>query len=188
MANQQPDVRADRRRNRARIIGAARSVILAKGRAAGMDEIAAEAGLAVGTLYRHFLTKDELVDAILVELAHETTAFVESFEQALTSQRDNAMGLLEALLRSVVLDLSTTRMLRETLDGSEQRLRESRTRATTLLARLVEAAHRDGTLRPDVTVEDLTLMLRTAPDARLSTEERERWLRIMLDGTRTTRK
>lgn len=181
----EPGGRADRRRNRGRIVDAARSVILAKGRAAGMDEIAAEAGLAVGTLYRHFPAKDDLVDAILLEIAHETNTLVESFEERLAAAEGSAIGLLEALLRAVVLDLSTTRVLRETLDGSEERLSEVRTRATTLLAGLVTAARQDGSVRPEVTVEDLILVLRTIPAEKASTAERERLLQIMLHGLRT---
>jgi len=180
-------VRADRRRNRVRIIDAARSVILARGRAAGMDEIAAAAGLAVGTLYRHFPTKDELVDAILMELAEETSALVGSFEEALASKRESPIVLLEALLRTVVVELSTTRMLRDALGGSEPQLRGMQERANALLAQLVQAAHQDETLRDEVLVEDIILLLRAAPDERLSAQERERWLQTVLHGVLATR-
>ncbi|GAB2828209.1 TetR/AcrR family transcriptional regulator [Actinocorallia aurea] len=185
MPDREHDGRADRRRNRGRIVAAARSMILAKGRGVGMDEIAAEAGLAVGTLYRHFATKDELIEAILSDLAEEIIGLVESFERRLAARHESAVDLLESLLRTVVLDLSTARMLREALDGSEARLRVARSRATALMTDLVEAAHRDGALHGGVSAGDVVLLLRTAPGGDLPRAERERWLQIMLTGLRT---
>lgn len=59
-------VRADAVRNRKRILAVAESLFTAKGADVEMDEIAHAAGLGVGTLYRHFATKDALVEAIVV--------------------------------------------------------------------------------------------------------------------------
>jgi AcrR family transcriptional regulator len=182
---QKPDIRSDRRRNQSRIVAAARTVILAKGRAAAMDDIAAEAGLAVGTLYRHFRTKDELVDAILAELAHEIDELVATYERSLSTPAADAARLLEDLLRHVVLDLSAARLLREALDGSEDRLAASRGRATALLSNLLGAAQDNGTVPDELSVADLVLMFRTAPGDRFTAEERERWLTVVLRGIRT---
>ena len=60
-------VRADAVRNREKIIAAAREQITRLGPDTAMDTIAAAAGVAVGTLYRHFPTKADLVDAIVEE-------------------------------------------------------------------------------------------------------------------------
>jgi AcrR family transcriptional regulator len=58
-------LRADARRNRARILEAAESVFAAKGAAASTEEIARQAGVGIGTLFRHFSTKEELIGAIV---------------------------------------------------------------------------------------------------------------------------
>ncbi len=60
-------LRADARRNRERIVAAAREVLAEQGIDAQMDDIAARAGVGVGTVYRHFPTKDALVGALAAQ-------------------------------------------------------------------------------------------------------------------------
>ncbi|HEU5030127.1 MAG TPA: helix-turn-helix domain-containing protein [Spirillospora sp.] len=61
-------LRADARRNRARILAAAEEVFTEHGAAASTEEVAARAGVAVGTVFRHFPTKRDLLAAIMKEL------------------------------------------------------------------------------------------------------------------------
>ena len=61
-------LRADARRNRARILAAAEEVFAARGAAASTEEVAAAAGVAIGTVFRHFPTKQDLLGAILKDL------------------------------------------------------------------------------------------------------------------------
>jgi len=58
-------MRADAERNRARILDAAEEVFAARGAAASTEEVARRAGVAIGTVFRHFPTKDELLTAIM---------------------------------------------------------------------------------------------------------------------------
>ena len=60
-------LRADAVRNRARILEAAEAVFAAEGIEAPVDDIAEKAGVGVGTLYRHFPTKEKLCEAILLD-------------------------------------------------------------------------------------------------------------------------
>ncbi|GAA5189789.1 TetR/AcrR family transcriptional regulator [Rugosimonospora acidiphila] len=60
-------LRADARRNRARVLEAADDVFAAKGVSASTEEIARRAGVGVGTVFRHFPTKEALLQAVLVE-------------------------------------------------------------------------------------------------------------------------
>src|SRR5215210_1915585 len=63
--------RADALRNRAAVFEAAREVFRERGLAAQMDDVAARAGLGVGTLYRHFPTKEALLEVVVRE-RHQT--------------------------------------------------------------------------------------------------------------------
>ena len=56
--------RADAARNRARLLDAAKAVFAAKGAEASLEAIAREAGVGIGTLYRHFPTRDSLIEAV----------------------------------------------------------------------------------------------------------------------------
>src|SRR3984957_7451900 len=64
-------MRADAERNKKLIVQAAREVFAAAGLAALIDEIAQRAGVGVGTLYRHFPTKEALFEAIVIEQVEE---------------------------------------------------------------------------------------------------------------------
>src|SRR5215211_8227405 len=61
-------LRADAQRNRARILRAAEEVFAEKGAGASTEEVAARAGVAIGTIFRHFPTKDALLAAIMKRL------------------------------------------------------------------------------------------------------------------------
>ena len=63
-------LRADARRNRARVLEAAESVFAARGTSAPTEEVARAAGVGVGTVFRHFPTKEELLKAVLLHRLH----------------------------------------------------------------------------------------------------------------------
>jgi len=70
-------VRVDAARNRAKIIEAAREAFRSRGYDAPLDDIAKAAGVGAGTLYRHFPTRESLVDAVMqawAERVNDTSA------------------------------------------------------------------------------------------------------------------
>ncbi|MFD0363545.1 TetR/AcrR family transcriptional regulator [Nocardia sp. GCM10030253] len=176
---EQPKLRADAQRNRDAILSAARELVVGRGPAIGMDEIAAAAGVAVGTLYRHFPTKKDLVEAIVADLA---VVVGESLDEALSrvaSGASSAIDEIVALLRSVVIDMRQERLLRFAVTGlAEDSLQELQRRGRDAVEQLVAAAHRDGLVYRDTTVEDVILLLATSPDDTVSSTEQQRWLTL----------
>ncbi|WP_158879737.1 TetR/AcrR family transcriptional regulator [Amycolatopsis anabasis] len=167
--------RADSIRNRAEILRAARALLAADGPAAGMDEIAREAGVAVGTLYRHFPTKTDLVGAIMAELAAEVVGELDAALARITGG-GRAWDEIAALLHRVVVDSDDDRALREAATNLGAYSDELELRAREAVSAMVTAGHREGTVAPEVTADDLALLMKTQPPA----ADRRRWAELAL--------
>lgn len=181
-----PALRRDARENRDRILGAARTCFATHGVDVPVEEIAQRAGVGMGTLYRRFPTKHDLVEAVLAE---SLDAFVVAAEEALaeTDPWEGFSGFIERVLELHV----ENRAVREILAGTEhsQAREVVRRRLRPLVRRLVERAQADGSLRPDFTPEDMTLVfmpagrvLEAAQD--VAPELWRRFLGLLLDGLR----
>ncbi|MCW2902663.1 MAG: kstR 4 [Streptosporangiaceae bacterium] len=177
-------LRADAARNRARILEATRVQIASHGPSAGMDQIAQAAGVAVGTLYRHFPTKADLIAAAM---ADRTRRVVESVEIAVERVHGGGRALEEiAGVLTPLIDVSGEDRAVKTaaaalgINGDDQAGERMRARAG--LARLIAAAHDAGDLHPDVTSDDIALLLTTMPGDEIDLCARDRWLELMLRG------
>ncbi|WP_342145529.1 TetR/AcrR family transcriptional regulator, partial [Methylobacterium fujisawaense] len=95
--------RADAQRNRLRLLETAKTTFAEKGAAAGLEEIARAAGVGVGTLYRHFPTRDALIEAVY---RNETAHLAEAAER-LTATRSPTEALREWML--VFVDYMATK-------------------------------------------------------------------------------
>ena len=150
-------LRADAARNRQRVLDAAATVFAQRGLEASLDDVAACAGVGVGTVYRRFPNKEALVEALfegkvagMVTLAREAAefedpweGFVHFLEQALRWQVENR-GLRDVLLHSS--------FGRDRVAG----LRES---IAPILGEVIERAQRAGRLRPDLVVNDVPMLV-----------------------------
>ncbi|WP_214106209.1 TetR/AcrR family transcriptional regulator [Acrocarpospora catenulata] len=175
--------RADAVRNRAKIMGAAHEQITAHGPGVSMEQIAAAAGVAVGTLYKHFLTKTELVAAVV---AASITAVADDAEAARRRAANGSRaleeitGFLTRLVDTAAHDHAVKAAAR-TLNAADPATREDEARATRALGELIHAAQTAGDLRADFTVDDLYLLFSTAPTDQPSAV-RARWLTLLLTG------
>ncbi|MGW0326183.1 TetR/AcrR family transcriptional regulator [Nocardia sp. NPDC003183] len=129
----------------------------------GMDEIATAAGVATGTLYRDFPTKQDLIASIVADLAEGVDR---SLNSALARAEDGTSSAIDeviALLRHVMIDMRQERLLRFVVAGvADDSLREIQARGRAAVEQLVAAAHRNDSLYPDVTADDVVLLLSTA--------------------------
>jgi AcrR family transcriptional regulator len=104
--------RADAQRNRARVLEAAREVFEAEGLSVNVDVIARRAGVGVGTLYRHFPTKEALFEAIVLT---DLQGFVE--EARALVDADDAGEALYGFLARIVNHSETSAAVKDALGG-----------------------------------------------------------------------
>ena len=175
--------RADAVRNRTAILEAARQLVTEQGTEVAMGEIARAAGVAVGTLYRHFPNKADLLAAvvneyveILAEDAQDAWARVEA------GRADAAQELLDFLERALemIARSHAAKAVAQAL-GAEVEYTELETRATEALGRLIEQGRASGRLRADLTVSDLYILMVFFPGEG-SAEVRRRWLELIRPG------
>jgi len=143
-------LRADAQRNRARILEAAESVFAAEGIEAQVDTIAEKAGVGVGTLYRHFPTKEKLCEAILLERLSQLTLDA----QALAEAEDPASAFF-GFLEHVVEEGAAKRDLLVAVMGANVEFEvaaiDVKEGLHDALGTLLRRAQSVGAVRPDVT-------------------------------------
>ena len=183
-AGDEPRMRADARRSRAKLIEAATTAFAENGADAPLEDIARRAGVGIGTLYRHFPTRTDLqagvyrsqVDAVcttadeLIGTVSPEQAFagsVRAIAGYLVTKRGLARALIDSLGRdSELISVCSVRM-RETVD------------------RLLGYAQGAGVLRPDISAHDvLRLVHGIVMACEQSPADTDRLLDVMLDGLR----
>jgi AcrR family transcriptional regulator len=180
------ELRADARRNRARVLASARAAFAEQGPDASLEGIARGAGVGIGTLYRHFPRREDLVEAVFQDSIEQRCAQAEdlltapspyeALETWLRGELDHAAtyGALAAWLMLTRLDGQCT-----TTSTCDQ----LRAAAEALLQRAQAA----GDVRDDVDIEDV---LRLVNGIALGTDDAPdsaaRLFRLAMDGLRQT--
>ena len=183
-AGQRPR-RADARRNVDALVVAARAVFASSGVDAPAKEITDLAGLGVGTLYRHFPQRSDLVKAV-VESGIDAVA---DAGPALSASREPMAALTEWTHRFTEL-LAAKRGLASALHSGDPAFAELPRyflrRLGPTLAALLEAAVADGTARDDISAEDLlhALTQLSQPVPGQGPEHNQRVVAVLLDGLR----
>jgi len=180
-----PRMRKDAARNRRRILTAAREVFRDRGVAATLNDIAHHAGVGVGTVYRRFANKEDLVDALVDDMADS----VAELARAALAQPDAWTGLvmcLEGMCEAQAFD----RGLREVMLGTgrgPERQQQMHARIEPAVRELVARAHEQGALRPDVTDADLPilqLMVAAVTENSGRPDLWRRYLAVLVEGLR----
>ncbi|WP_226900620.1 TetR/AcrR family transcriptional regulator [Nonomuraea phyllanthi] len=150
-------VRRDARRNRDKLIAAAQAAFAASDGPVALEAIARQAGVGIGTLYRHFPTREDLVEAVYAAELDAVTAIVPTL-----LDQHPADVALRAWMGRYAAFVATKRGMMETLRAglaSGRIAPPSRERVTVTVAAFLERGAVAGTLRADVDAEDVTTML-----------------------------
>ena len=180
-------MRADAQRNYARLLDAASAAFVAHGADdVSLEEIARLAGVGIGTLYRHFPTRQALLEAVYTDQVESLSARAEELRET-ESPADALADWMRALVKFSSTKRSMTTALLATL-GTDSELLSSCTKqikgaAEALLARAQQA----GVVRPDADAMDL---IRLVHAVNIATEkapdpgQADRMLALILDGLR----
>jgi AcrR family transcriptional regulator len=178
-------LRADARRNREAIIKAARKVFSAQGQDAQMDDIARRAKVGVGTVYRHFPTKE----ALLEELVRESFRELAQLWVAALERPDPWDAFVDVMWRSAEMhsvDKGFTEAIAEAKMAIADQVAEELGLHTSL-AEMMRRCQAAGSMRRDIGPDDLQSLFcgLGAVMMRSPTEEAwRRYLTLMLDGLR----
>jgi AcrR family transcriptional regulator len=174
-------LRADARRNRERILQTARTAFADRGQDVQMDEIAERAGVGVGTVYRHFPTKEALV----LELVRESVGgCIEAAAAAL--ELEDPWEAVESVVRDNAQNMARNRGLRDAMAGvdfpDDCPWEDSQLRGHA--AALIERAQSAGAMRAGITVDDYQALMCGLAAAIASGGDPERQSEFALAGLR----
>jgi AcrR family transcriptional regulator len=179
-------LRRDAAENQARILAVAPIVFAEQGWGASMDEVARQARVGVGTIYRRFPTKEDLVDAVLAE----RVSLMAEWAAVAAASDDPWSGLVDFIERMMdapagVLAFKSVVQLRWTLEDAQRFF----SGFAPLIVDLIERGKSEGCFRADLTLSDLPMLIvgldaiRTA-SAAVAPDLWRRFLGIYLDGMR----
>lgn len=156
IVGERPGQRRHARRNHELLVAAAREVFAEQGVEASLEEVARRAGVGIGTLYRHFATREALVEAIFERRIGELVAVAE----AAAAEPDGWSGLVRFLERTLERQVGD-RVLKDVLmryPSGAGRFASAREELRELIEHLLERAREQGKLRADFTLSDLALL------------------------------
>lgn len=178
--------RADALRNRARLIEAGTAAFAEQGEATSLEEVAQRAGVGIGTLYRHFPTRDALVEAVY---RSGVESLCEAADELLASEPPDVAlaGWMQRFVTYVATKRGMATALRAMLDADATLFDDCRERMRHSMSRLLLAAAEGGHIRGDVPADDLLRAMGgicLAADASGRPAQSQPLVDLLLDGLR----
>jgi AcrR family transcriptional regulator len=152
-------LRADARRNRERILASARAAFAESGADAQIDDVARHAGVGVGTVYRHFPTKQ----ALLTELVRQTFRLFTGWAREALEAGGEPFALIEGLLRRIAEtaagDAGVQYALASSAGQAPAEAPAEQDELIAVIAELTGRARRAGTIRPGIEAIDIAMLI-----------------------------
>ena len=178
--------RADAERNRARLLDAARAAFASGQATVPLDQIARDAGVGIGTLYRHFPTREALVEALyrkeLDDLCASAAALLATHAPAAALR-----AWMDRFADYVAAKREMADALRAVYASGAVSLSQARERLTVAVQEILDAGVAAGTLRADVRADDVVAMIVgifTATSLDGGREQRRRMFELLLVAVR----
>ena len=158
MSTDQRTLRADARRNRERIMSAGRELFARDGPEAQMDEIAAHAGVGIGTVYRHFPTKEALLTE-MVRVRFQEFAAIATLAEDTVDPRDALETVMRRSAEAVEGDMGFQLAMMGSNQLEWEGIEEQKAVLAAVVTRIIRRAVSAGVVRDDFTFEDFGMMM-----------------------------
>jgi AcrR family transcriptional regulator len=187
MSTSSKPLRADAARNRGRVLDAARKCFAEQGVEAQMDDIAAAAGVGVGTVYRHFSTKEALLEGLAFEYFE-----AQSEVAGRVAQIEDPWEAFSGYIREGAELMAASRGLAEVISDRPDVMKaaalaaDARRGFFSTVEGLIERAQQAGALRDDFQLEDIPMIMCSIGSLH-ATGKGTAWRRlvgIVIDGLR----
>ncbi|MEP6952458.1 MAG: TetR/AcrR family transcriptional regulator [Solirubrobacteraceae bacterium] len=150
--------RADARRNHERILSAAKTIFAEQGIGAQMDDVAAAAGVGVGTVYRHFPTKDALMGRLVAQ-HFEAIIGLERTAMGIEGPWDAFASLITGGAQLMADDAHMRQAMLRFPDSAWEHARPQTATVDELGGRVIRRAQEAGALRHDFSVADMPMVM-----------------------------
>jgi AcrR family transcriptional regulator len=167
--------RADAQKNRKAVLDAAAEVFAESGMDAAVERIAERGGVGVGTVYRHFPSKDALIEAVV---AHRLAGLAEMMSGDLSLSAGDVSRFVGQLAREYVLKHMMVDYLAQEEEVLDLRGLPEMAQFLEALDKVVADAHANGVLRADVSAADLLAVIVAAAQS----PRGERLITLMVEG------
>jgi AcrR family transcriptional regulator len=184
-------LRADARRNRDRVLAAARELFASDGLSVSLDEIARRAGVGPGTVHRHFPAKENLIAAVAIARLEQ---IVEQARNLATA--DDPGAALRSQLSGVLAYADDSAPLKSALTGTDLDIRtaapEARAALRDAVGVLLVRAQQAGAARDDLNIDDLMALIAGWVHAiqyagvNATSRQAQRLSAVLFDGLRPT--
>jgi len=152
-------LRADAHRNRDRILASARAAFAESGADAQIDDVARHAGVGVGTVYRHFPTKQALLTELVRQAFGLFTGWAREAFEAGGEPFAQIEGLLRRIAETAAGDAGVQYALASTAGQAETEAPAEQDELIAVIAELIGRARRAGTIRPGIEATDIAMLI-----------------------------